>query len=457
MKTNITSFKTKIMIIITSLFLTACDNFLDEKSDAKLAIPETFDDLRAMMNNYMLFNTNFPALMEAGADDYYAKENIVKAQRESEQLIYTWKSSLYRSEMNNWFAPYTTILNSNVVLEGLIRIKDGTAYNRQVVEGEARFVRAYAYYFLSQIFCLPYDEANQANLLGLPLRTSSDHSIFYPRASMKETYDFIIAELKAAAELLPDQVEYSSFPSKPAALGALARIYLIMGEFKEANNYAIKTLAYNNKLLNFNELNTALANPLPKSHREIIYDGLAAGTLTAQKRAYLPKDLYENYNDNDLRKTFFFKELDSKEVQFRGTYNGDIWSYFPGIAVDELYLICAEYEVREGSVDEGLKLLNSLLKNRYITSSYVDYANLNREEALNLVLAERRKELIRRGIRWTDLRRLLKEPGRVPTLYRKADNGIDNAPYNIAPNGRDYTYPIPPEVLELENYTQNEI
>lgn len=457
MKTNIIFFKTKTIIIIASLIFTACDKFLEEKSDAKLSIPETIGDLRAMTNNFLQMNTFAPSLMEDGADYYYVKDNVLKARPQQEQLVYTWTRSLYRSNYGSWLEPYNTILISNVVLEGLARIKVGRAYDRLIIEGESRFVRAYAYYFLSQIFCLPYDEANQANLLGLPLRTSSDHSVFYPRSSMKETYDFIISELKAAAELLPDQVEYSSFPSKAAALGTLARLYLIMGKYKEANEYAEKALSYNNDLLDFNELNTSLQNPLPKSHKEIIYYAFStSGYLTSVSRAYLPIHIYESYDNNDLRKTIFYKKTND-EIQFNGSYEGGTYSYFSGIAVDELYLICAEYEVRDGSVDKGLKKINNLLKNRYITGTYVDYKSLNKEEALDLVLAERKKELVRRGIRWTDLRRLLKEPKRTSTSYRKGDNGIDDAHYNLEPKSINYTYPIPPEVIELEKYAQNAV
>lgn len=345
---------------------------------------------------------------------------------------------------------------TNIVLEGLKRISDGGVADRNILAGEARFVRAYALFYLSQIFCPPYDADKGHALLGLPLRTSSDFSERFGRSTLADTYTFIIDELNKSVELLPDLSQFKSRASKPAALAILARIYLIMGKYELASEYAIKALSYNDRLLDYNKLDRTLRIPFEIAHEEIIYYGFCnSGYLIANSRAFIPKSLYESYAENDLRKSIFYTLSSSGDIQFKGSYDGVGGTYFAGIATDELYLILAESKIRTGQVEGGLEVLNNLLITRYQADSFIPYGDLNLDQALDLVLMERRKELIKRGLRWTDLRRLLLEPRRVEILYRKSDNGVDNNIYSLEPNANNYVYPIPPNVMRLGEYEQN--
>ncbi|TJZ53781.1 RagB/SusD family nutrient uptake outer membrane protein [Sphingobacterium olei] len=445
-------------IFISSLiFVTlGCEKFLDEKSDASLSIPETFKDLRATMNYEGQINRSFPTLLEAGSDDYYVKSNILNARSESERLVYTWKNSLQRSDIASWSTLYNTILISNIVLEGLERISEGSDEERKTLKGEALFIRSYAIFNLSQIFCLPYDEVNKNIFPGLPLRTSSDYGQHFDRSSMAETYEFVVNGLMMSFELLPENVQFKSRASKSAALGALARVYLTMGKFDQANEYAREALSYNRALIDYNDLDKSLRIPFSVDNSEIIYYAFCtSGYFLASSRAFIPRDLYDLYEEDDLRKVLFYNRSNNGDIQFKGNYDGVGGSYFAGIATDELYLVRAECEIRAGNVSDGLALLNQLLKFRYEKDTFIGHTNLNQEEALELVLSERRKQLVRRGIRWMDLRRLLKEPGRVPALFRKADNGMDVGEYVLEPKINNYVYPIPDNVIRIQNYEQN--
>lgn len=436
--------------------LAGCDKFLDEKSDIKLSIPETFEDLRALMNYEGQLNRSFPSLLESGSDDYYVKTNVLKSRSEPEQLVYMWENNFQRSDNASWDNLYNIIMIANIVLEGLDRIDGGLEIEREVLMGEALFVRSYAYFNLAQIFCLPYDFENKESLLGLPLRTSSDYSVKFERASMAETYSFIINDLLKAIDLLPAEVQFKSRPSKSAAIGVLAKIHLIMGMYEEARYYANEALQFNSKLLDYNELDETLRIPFPIAHDEIIYYGFSgSGYFLASSRAFIPKELYNLYQEKDLRKKLFFNISSSGDVQFKGNYDGVGGNYFAGIATDELYLITTESNIRLGDVEKGLSFLNKLLRLRYETGEFVDYVNLSGKDALELVLTERRKQLVKRGIRWTDLRRYLNEPDLVKTLYRKLDNGEDNSEYKLEPDSKNYFYPIPPDVVRIHKYEQS--
>lgn len=433
-----------------------CEKFLNEKSDISLSIPESFKDLRAMMNNGGQLISSFPSLIEGGSDDYYVKESLLKGRPEREQFVYTWTIHSERSDLSSWNRMYNTVLIANTVLEGLDRINDGSEYERTILKGEAKFVRALAFYYLSQMFCFPYDPERKGELLGIPLRTSSDFADEFERSTMEETYDFIISELTESITHLPESVQYKSSPSKSACYALLARLYLIMGDYENANKQADFALGLNDSLLDYNTLDPNLSFPIPIANEEIIYYGVGAnGYLLNNNRAFIPRYIFDFYEEDDLRKKIFFFNGAGSDIAFKGNYTGRNSIYFGGFATDELYLIRAECEIRLGNVDAGLDFLNNLLVKRYEKDSFSFFSDLDRSTALDIVLSERRKELIKRGIRWTDLRRLLREPNKVSTLFRKSDNGIDDAPYKLEPEPKNYTYPIPSGVTDIHPYEQN--
>ena len=93
--------------------------------------------------------------------------------------------------------------------------------------------------------------------------------------------------------------------------------------------------------------------------------------------------------------------------------------------------------------------INSLLRKRWRRGSFTGYPAGSAGDALDTVLLERRKELAFRGLRWTDLRRLNKEGANI-TLTRI----LNGTTYTLAPNGLNYTLPIPPDVISLNKAIQ---
>ncbi|WP_186774472.1 RagB/SusD family nutrient uptake outer membrane protein [Chitinophaga pinensis] len=79
-----------------------------------------------------------------------------------------------------------------------------------------------------------------------------------------------------------------------------------------------------------------------------------------------------------------------------------------------------------------MKDLNTLLRSRWVTGTYADMTATDGADALLKVLRERRKELIFRGRRWTDLRRLNKDPRFAKTIVRKINGALINC-YQVIP------------------------
>src|SRR5690606_2905657 len=121
-------------------------------------------------------------------------------------------------------------------------------------------------------------------------------------------------------------------------------------------------------------------------------------------------NLISNYDANDLRLNAFWTLRENGTYQYKGSYDGSsILSLFTGLAVDEVYLMRAECAARLGNTSEALADLNLLRKHRIRTVGFADLETTDSQQALDWVVEERRKQLVLRGTRWEDLKRLNKE------------------------------------------------
>jgi hypothetical protein len=120
------------------------------------------------------------------------------------------------------------------------------------------------------------------------------------------------------------------------------------------------------------------------------------------------------------------------------------------LATDEIYIIRAECYARAGNTTAAMADLNYLLQNRW-SGSFVPFTAATPDIALSIILKERRKELLFRALRWTDLRRLNKDPRFAVTLTRI----VNNQTYTLPPNDLRYTFLIPDVILSRANMPQN--
>jgi len=133
---------------------------------------------------------------------------------------------------------------------------------------------------------------------------------------------------------------------------------------------------------------------------------------------------------------------------YKGTYTGTTRP-FTGLATDEQYLIKAECQIRTGDFEAGIATLNKLLLKRYKTG-YKPVAAESRDIALVILKAERRKELVFRGLRWQDIRRYNREGDKI-TLTRK----IGDREYRLEPGSPLYALPIPDNEIRINGMQQN--
>lgn len=442
--------------LILALLSCLKNDWLNAKPDKALVIPSTVSDYQAILDNTNdLFSINEPGLGEVSSDDYYMLYERWQTRPPLEQNTYLWADDIFAGGTINvdWNYAYNRILNANVILEGIDKIapdaSSTTAWRN--VKGSALFFRSFAYYNLAQLFCKPYEISSADEDLGLPLRISSDINIKISRASVQNTYDLIINDLLLAKELLPFSPLYKTRPSKSAVYGLLARIYLSMKDYDNAFTYTDSFLRLNNELIDFNTLDINATFPIATFNKEVTFHcTLLSYACLPQRFGIVDSLLYNSFDSNDLRKRIFFRNAPAA-VQFRGSYNGTITPPFCGIATDEMYLIRAECNARKNNFVNAMADLNTLLESRWKTGTYAAQTANDETTALNIILQERRKELILRGLRWSDLRRLNTDDRFKVTLTRILNGQI----FTLPPGDPKYIFPLPPDEILLGGLEQN--
>jgi hypothetical protein len=421
------------------------NDFLNEKPQQSLVVPTTLQDFQAILDNDNVMNGALnmgvvPALGETGAADYYLVDSNYQGHLSlQEQNEYTWAVNPYPgADVSDWDLPYIAVLYANEVITGItgmqVTASDQPEWNNLM--GSALFYRSFFFYNLTQLFAPPYRQGETQ--LGIPLRLTADINEELVRASLAETYTQIITDLKTATGLLPITALYGTRPCRPAAYGLLARVYLVIGDYTDARAYADTCLSLYNTLIDYNTLDTTLNQPIVRFNGENLFNCVLIRTAPFLY-GRVDSNLYAAYQPNDLRPGAWFK---GNPARLKCSYDGSFNPY-GGIATDEVYLIRAECSARAGDLEGAMGDLNTLLIKRFATGTFQPLSATSSTGALTLILAERRKELVFRGLRWPDLRRLGSDPGFADTLYRFVLGKL----YTLPPNDLRYTYPIPDNVL----------
>ncbi|GEP94516.1 membrane protein [Chitinophaga cymbidii] len=412
-----------------------------------------------MLDYALVINSNSPSLGEESSDDFYMEDAVYSSLDVKTRNSYIWKRDIFEGigGVIDWNSPYQQVFYANIILDQLNSVKDieknTLEFNR--IKGAALFLRSYAFCDLLQTFALPFDESTAETDLGVPLKLSSDVNIKPERASIQHCYDQIINDLVAAENLMTNNVDYDhpNRASKPAVFALLSRIYHYMRKYELSEQYATKCLNIYNNIVDFNSLNTSASNPFGgvKAEGMIYLNKINPGLLfhSLRSNAIIDSSLYMSYDDNDLRKSVLFIIRNNKP--FRKTSMGGSGAYFTGLSTEEVILNRAECYARSGKHDLAMKDLNDLLVNRYKADEFSELTASSASEALGLILKERRKELVFRGIRWSDIRRLNKEGANI--TLRRIIAGVE---YTLPPNDKRYALPIPPDEMLLNPMPQNE-
>jgi len=442
------------MLLAMAGSLASCnkDAFLDKKPNTQLVVPTTLTDFQTLLDDQIVMQET-PELGELSSDNYYMLYTTWTNLSAKSQNAYIWAKDIYggQGEIPDWNLPYQQVFYANVVLDGLKKIKVDESNRQQwnTLQGSALFIRAYAFYNLSQLFAPVYNAGTAAQDTGIVLRLSSDVNLKSVRVNVQQTYDQILSDLKQADSLLPDTIstQHLNRPSRPAAKAMLARVYLSMQMYGQAESYANSCLQLYSTLIDYRTISFATNPIIQLSNPETLYQSVLYSSSQVllgggfKSTCIIDSNLYASYATGDLRRAVFYRTGSLGRSYLKASYSAKA-ACFSGLAVDEVYLIRAECAARVGNKDAALSDLNLLLQHRWSdTVVFNPITATSAPAALDSVLVERRKELAFRGLRWTDLRRLNKEGANITISH-----GLNGQVYRLPPSSPNYIFNLPPDV-----------
>nr|WP_238315141.1 RagB/SusD family nutrient uptake outer membrane protein [Segatella maculosa] len=168
---------------------------------------------------------------------------------------YTWQARSgqnetytgYNTENQSWQDYYNRInVANNIIAEAAVLKEAGEEgrRGRLKVDGEARFLRAYYYFMLVNMYGKPYS-ATATTDLGVPLKTTEVvEDRRFGRNTVQECYDLILTDLQTAeTELAEYGAQRSKYRADATAVRLLlSRVYLYMQYWDKAAEYARKVI-----------------------------------------------------------------------------------------------------------------------------------------------------------------------------------------------------------------------
>ncbi len=444
-------------LLIASLFcMASCTKFLEDKTNKTSTVPSTLEDMQALLDAGNQLNLgSYPFFLEACTDDFLLTDAGYNNLDVFDRQVYIFQNpELYSAteKLILWRDAYKAIAIANTVLDGLSDIKILKGLDPNNIKGQALFHRAFMHFILLQIYAPPFDEKGNNNIPGIAIKLSSDINDKTKRSTVGECYRSVIQDFEEAADLLPNELGIVTRPNKISAHAALSRVYMAMEDYGNAKKYAELVLTRYDKLMDLNSMNVDASFPYPAMNEETLFFAYSNGTTMfgGSRGSYMADDLLSMYDTHDLRFRANYKKGNDGRYTFKGHYVGSgTYLFFVGLTTSEVLLNAAESNTRLGNATLGKEQLNALLQNRIEKQFFVPVTETNSEALLKIIIKERRKELVRRGLRWSDLRRLNKDERFKKEIVRVVTVDGKTEQFKLLPNSRDYIFNIPAEVKNM--------
>ncbi|UNY98349.1 RagB/SusD family nutrient uptake outer membrane protein [Zhouia spongiae] len=348
-----------------------------------------------------------------------------------------------------WQEPYQYIYTCNVILEKLNLSENISDVVKKQLEGEAKFIRAFCYFYLVNTFG------------DVPLHLNSDYleNSDKERSPVNDVYNQITSDLKDAHNLLPEDYILSNYektrPNKYVASALLARVYLYLEDWHQAEVFASEVI--NNTTLY--ALEPDLSKVFLKNSHEAIWqlapvnphlntkEGFRFILTSAPPRTQaLTENLVNAFNDTDQRLVNWIKSVTDGENIWYYPYKykiraaDEVTEYSMVMRLAEQYLIRAEASTQNEDFLGAQMDLNKIRNRAGLDDTLVS----SKEELLTAIYKERRLELFTEWAhRWFDLKRT----GRANVVLGNAKPNWDD---------NDNLFPIPTEeLLRNSKMTQN--
>lgn len=247
------NIKVGIVAVVATILATSCLDKYPGSAISEEKAMMTYEDAEQFVTGiYSIFksgslhNGYLTVLPDIQTDMVYAVDGY------SNQYgsFWLWQIRSTTSEVESVYAAlYSVISNCNFFLERIDRVKantidDSKLTNLDYYTGEVHTLRALAYSELLKLYCKAYDPATAKDEMGVVLRKHYAKSEEAVRASLYDSYQFVLDDLAKAEDLLDNDYDrYSSdYATKAMAEALHARVALYMQDWEAAIDYSTRLI-----------------------------------------------------------------------------------------------------------------------------------------------------------------------------------------------------------------------
>lgn len=317
-----------------------------------------------------------------------------------------------------WNQLYMIINNNNIIIANADKV-EGEEAAKKVLKGQALALRANTYLTIASFYQFSYLKDPLAKTAPIYTVPTSDTTTGNPKAALQDIYALIIDDLQQAKGLLNGYERPAKYKIDTDVVnGLLARAYLYTGKWDLAaaaagdvlKNYSLMPAAEYTK--GFNDVGNVewvWGHPEIPSQSDGSYSFhfLDVSSASSYYYSFMADPFFGGlFEDGDIRKTLFSWDgsaaaregyLQYKKFRFRTDQTADLVL----MRSAEAYLIRAEGLAREGNVPDGAAALNDLRTAR--GAQPFDPDGATKEELIDAILIERRKELWGEGFGLLDI------------------------------------------------------
>lgn len=379
-----------------------------------------------------------------------------------------------------WSTAYYTIAMANNVIDNLEgkAVGDVTEQDLNNLKAECLFIRAFAHFCNVLTYGQPYTycKASAPESLGVPYVYHTDPNGKPKRETVISNYQNIVADLLEAESIIDP--EYSATSVRPSLADELAavnittiqallsRVYLYMGEWQNAADYATKVIESGKyEMWTADEYPTVWGQELGSG--EVIFEVYGKRTNSAygswEDISYLTspngsgdpqaaQPLIDLYAEGDVRlETYRTDDNDESGILWTAKYPGKGDNAAPDcnnvviFRLSEMYLNRAEAIMRGATVDGATAIsdINMITANRG-AAAYTSVGPVD-------IQTERRKELAWEGHYVYDLARW-----GMPVERAEADYPLLTQNFNVPFPSTKWALPLPKSELDVNpNLLQN--
>lgn len=444
--------------------VTSCEEYTDITPKGSLVV-ETADQFHEMVSlpgrGYPI--NNFQYL----SDDQWMREaNVIGRTPNIDILNFTFDESVDRVSLLSGSSFYNQAYNYinrwNTIIS-LVDNSKGDANTKQLAKAEAQIYRAYDHFLLVNTYAKGYDPNTAATDGGICIMDKFDLEAQPSKSTVAQVYDFIQKDIEQALPYLQEKPLDVYHPSLAFAYAFKAKVHLFKREIAQAQAAAEKSLSYNNQIFDMVAYSkqggpTAVAVPAANNIEVLSYMYMTGYNEMNFGQLYvISPELRTLFGTNDARFNLFFNSTSATNLD-QGS-NTAYWAtqytrfFYPtvGMKTTEVYLILAECYARDNKFNEAVTVLNTLRAKRILSGTVNLEVPATRKETMELVINERRKELLLGFNRFFDLKRLNTETEFAKTITRVfplVNKTVPQKTYTLQPNSRLYIIPFPLSVLQ---------